>query len=1299
MKKEIKSFLLISIILMFSISFISAGFFSDFFGKNTGQVASEDTGDGGILRRILEAIKNIFTREPEGELIKEELTIQNLIRAISGYQKSGTKLQQSRDAPTTVPFTGKLMTPPDVITIFDIKEDSREVRVIIEFKETPQTSSLQGRQKILDDFTKQNQATIKINRQYKIVDATAVTITPETLTALKKDSRVKKIHPDYERYATQEPPNSVLQESGTQTNAPAGLSGEGVVISIIDTGVDYTHPDLGGCLGPECKVIGGYDFVNDDFDPMDDHYHGTHVAAIAVGYGNDGYRGTAPRAKIMAYKVLNENGYGFVSDTIAALEASLDPNGDGDTEDRVDIVSMSLGSPFKSDIEEQVIMELVENGVTVIAAAGNSGPKPFTVGYPGGSDPVITVAATCTPEAIAGNNWWCIEGDIIAGFSSRGPEVGTSGVAIDVAAPGTYICAAEASNPSEDLSDLRCGERRIRISGTSMATPYVSGLAARLLQEHPDWDHYQVREALRANAISAGSGLLLTLAQGAGVVDKDQFNVNPDITGGVRNVNSIVLIEKEETARIEFTVDSGVNPAVTAYRIEDLETGNFLSEYEPSYSINENVVTVMIPPEDSGWTLVEANVGNDYGWGYSLFGRVPEGLVRKPAGVAFMIFAPTIADLDKDGVEEIIIDSATFDTKYLTVFSNHEEQNGWPVSLEVPTGQSSGVTSVVANLDADENLEIAHLLSPVFGSGRELSVYNHDGTELTEWVHELLQYGPIQLLPIKILRNMQNGQKNVIDFADLSRKILKLGPYGARDEIEVPYKSVQDFAINPHTGHTAFITAEDNIGEILHILKDGNTVAIVELGMGGASGASSPIFVDFDQDGEYEIFVVGPKKEDTRISKEIFIDLEGNVKKEQTSASFGFSLSLPFHVPAAGYSEGKSYIIYTVGGGGNNKLIIINPDYSRTIVNAEMITYQPLLADIDDDDALEIVTSNNGAVMAYELSGEEIPYLFDWNPLMYFYNDFRAGIVFAPAVGDVDGDGKNEIIITLDSLLSSGSSIALLRPSFYWVIETEGEPQRGDWSQYMGNPQHTGTLPLPLMVGDVDEDGIITAIDAQLISRYVNGLSTQYPIRLNNSDVTLDGEITEEDADRVAECAIGLATCDVMQKDYDDAINPPESDCSDTDGGINYEERGTVTVQSNGDITTFTDQCDFSGGTLNEYYCDGNDSAVQKYSCPNVCLNGACTVKELILYVGDVDEDGVITAIDAQIIARFVEGLPINFEIRNNNADVTSDGSITIEDANLVAQCSVGLATCDVRQEDYGITNSNSKIFSRPDTT
>ncbi|HII68933.1 TPA: S8 family serine peptidase [Candidatus Woesearchaeota archaeon] len=179
------------------------------------------------------------------------------------------------------------------------------------------------------------------------------------------------------------------------------LTGKGTTIAILDTGVDYTHPDLGGCFGPGCKVMGGYDFANDDSDPMDDHMHGTHVAAIAAG--NGALKGVAPDANILAVKVLAK-GRGTVKDIVEGMEWTVDPNGDGDFSDRPDVVSMSLGANCFPDVPPTVCGPedplsraanmLVSAGMVVVIAAGNRGPDEWSIGSPGVARDAITVGAS-----------------------------------------------------------------------------------------------------------------------------------------------------------------------------------------------------------------------------------------------------------------------------------------------------------------------------------------------------------------------------------------------------------------------------------------------------------------------------------------------------------------------------------------------------------------------------------------------------------------------------------------------------------------------------------------------------------------------------------------------------------------------------------------------------------------------------------------------------------------------------------------------------------------------------------------
>src|SRR5699024_9745834 len=165
------------------------------------------------------------------------------------------------------------------------------------------------------------------------------------------------------------------------------VTGEGMNVAVIDTGVDYTHPDLGEGYGSEYKVVGGYDFVNNDDDPMDDYGHGTHVAGIIAADGE--LTGVAPDASILAYKVVDESGYGNVSDIIAGIEAAIDL----ENPHRADVINMSLGVdgsiPLISAAESAV-----DSGVVVVVSAGNDGPGYETVTAPGGADGVITVGAS-----------------------------------------------------------------------------------------------------------------------------------------------------------------------------------------------------------------------------------------------------------------------------------------------------------------------------------------------------------------------------------------------------------------------------------------------------------------------------------------------------------------------------------------------------------------------------------------------------------------------------------------------------------------------------------------------------------------------------------------------------------------------------------------------------------------------------------------------------------------------------------------------------------------------------------------
>jgi subtilisin family serine protease len=232
----------------------------------------------------------------------------------------------------------------------------------------------------------------------QLLNAVAVSTDPAGVARLRALPGVAAVYPDAAMHASVDVDVSLIgAPQAWQTNDPSGRpdQGTGETVAVVDTGIDYTHPDLGGGFGDGFKVVGGYDFANGDDDPRDDNGHGTHVAGIIAGdpTGPGGRTGVAPKANLTAYKVFDSSGQGEESTVIEGLEAAVSV----DNPHRADVVNMSLsGPPTPDDPLEQASAAAVHAGVVVVAAAGNDGPGESTVGSPAEAPDVLAVGASAS---------------------------------------------------------------------------------------------------------------------------------------------------------------------------------------------------------------------------------------------------------------------------------------------------------------------------------------------------------------------------------------------------------------------------------------------------------------------------------------------------------------------------------------------------------------------------------------------------------------------------------------------------------------------------------------------------------------------------------------------------------------------------------------------------------------------------------------------------------------------------------------------------------------------------------------
>lgn len=273
--------------------------------------------------------------------------------------------------------------------------------------------------------------------------------------------------------ATPDDPRLSQQWGISKIQAPSGWNvsrgSSNVKIAIVDTGIDYNHPDL------KDRYIGGYDFVDNDPYPRDDVGHGTHVAGIAAAAGNNaiGIAGTGWYTRILAVRSLGRNG---------GTDTTVSKGITWATDKGASVINLSLGGYGYSDTLARAVKYAQDRGVLVVAAAGNDATSLRS--YPAALPDVVGVAASTTS-------------DTDAYFSNYGDYV-------DISAPGTGIYSTMPTY-GVDMNNAGYARNYAYVDGTSMASPFVAGAAAVIKAKYPGFTSDQIWARLKAGANDIGA--------------------------------------------------------------------------------------------------------------------------------------------------------------------------------------------------------------------------------------------------------------------------------------------------------------------------------------------------------------------------------------------------------------------------------------------------------------------------------------------------------------------------------------------------------------------------------------------------------------------------------------------------------------------------------------------------------------------------------------------------------------------------------------------------------------------------
>lgn len=393
----------------------------------------------------------------------------------------------------TIPLQGTSLVNATSSELIDSAKGSETFRVYVESNNKSTKNNIKNQYQVRWELTENGFSTNMNQNQYDALQKNKnITVTKIDKVTLDADVRSSEFETMAGEYPTEQTPwgiKAIYNNSSLTTTS----GGAGINIAVLDTGVNINHYDLTNTV-EQCKnFTTATPIVNNSCN--DANGHGTHVAGTALADGGSdgaGIYGVAPSADLWAYKVLGDDGSGYSDDIAAAIRHAADQAVSTGTKT---VINMSLGSSASNSLITSAVNYAYNKGVLIIAAAGNSGPSQGSIGYPGALVNAVAVAAL---ENRQQNGTYRVADFSSRGYSSTDGDYVIQQGDIEISAPGASI-----------YSTWNNGGYNT-ISGTSMATPHVAGLAAKVWSQNPSWSHTQLRTNLQTRAravdIKGGSG-------------------------------------------------------------------------------------------------------------------------------------------------------------------------------------------------------------------------------------------------------------------------------------------------------------------------------------------------------------------------------------------------------------------------------------------------------------------------------------------------------------------------------------------------------------------------------------------------------------------------------------------------------------------------------------------------------------------------------------------------------------------------------------------------------------------------